>query len=81
MVNEKDFDNSYNESNDDVPLSMRVQYFVDKDGTKWFRKKPTQNIRTIQQNLVTEKIRRKRCGQKCEIRNRILGNIFFQSNN
>lgn len=55
MVNEKDFDNSYNESDDDVPLSMRVHYFVGKDGTKWFRKKPTQNIRTIQQNLVTEK--------------------------
>lgn len=34
---------------------MRVQYFVGKDGTKWFRKTPTQNIRTIHQNLVTEK--------------------------
>jgi len=34
---------------------MRVQYFVGKDVTKWFCKKPTQNIRTIQQNLVTEK--------------------------
>ncbi|KAE9528810.1 hypothetical protein AGLY_012385 [Aphis glycines] len=54
-VNEMDFDNSYNESDDDVPLSMRVQYFVGKDGTKWFRKNPTQNIRTIKQNLVTEK--------------------------
>jgi len=54
-VNEMDFDNSYYESNDDVPLSMRVQYFVGKDGTKWFRKNPTQNIRTIKQNLVTEK--------------------------
>lgn len=34
---------------------MRVQYFVNKDSAKWFRKQHTQNICTIQQNLVTEK--------------------------
>jgi len=59
---------------------MRVQYFVGKDGTKWIRKKPTQNIRTTQQNLVTEKSGVKGVA-KSEIRNRILGNVFFKSNN
>ncbi|KAL5237045.1 hypothetical protein ACI65C_004455 [Semiaphis heraclei] len=47
----EDFDNSYNSSDDDVPFSMRVQYLFGKYGTKWFRKKPTQNIRTIQQKV------------------------------
>jgi len=33
---------------------MRVEYFLGKDGTKWFRKNNTK-VRTITQNKVTEK--------------------------
>lgn len=48
-----DFDCTYS-SSDDVPSNMRVEYFLGKDGTKWFRKNNTK-VRTITQNKVTEK--------------------------
>lgn len=42
----KNFDYYYHESYDKIPLYVLVPYFVGKDGTKWFRKKPAQNIAT-----------------------------------
>lgn len=46
---------SYHESDDEIPLSMRVECFYGKDGTKWNRRKP--NLRTKNQsyNKITEK--------------------------
>lgn len=48
-------DVSYHSSDDEVPLSMRVQYYTGKDGTKWSRKIPNQRVRISNYNRVTEK--------------------------
>lgn len=52
-----DFDKSHNKLDDDVPFGMSVRYFVRLVGTEWsyYKKKPTQNIRTTQQNKLNEK--------------------------
>lgn len=47
---------SYHESDDDLPLAMRlVDSYYGKDGTKWNREKPLQIRRAYAQNVLTEK--------------------------
>ena len=49
------YDN-YHESDDELPLSMRIlPYYVGKDGTKWNKRAPNQRVRTSKKNYVTEK--------------------------
>lgn len=38
ISNESDSDYSYNESGDDIPISMRRKFITGKDGTKWNRR-------------------------------------------
>lgn len=62
-VSLSDFDNTYHSTDDEIPLNMRVQYFLGIDGTKWFCKNNTK-IRTITRYEVNEK-----CGVKNEAKN------------
>lgn len=54
-TNNTSFSESFHESDDDIPLNMRVQCFYGKNSTKWYRKKPNQKKRIGIQNKVTEK--------------------------
>lgn len=46
---------SYHESDDEIPLSKRVQCFYGKDGTKWNCRKPNQRTKNPSYNKITEK--------------------------
>lgn len=46
---------SYHESDDEIPLSIRVECFYGKDGTKWNRRKPNQKIKIPSNYKITEK--------------------------
>ncbi|XP_060859046.1 uncharacterized protein LOC132936345 [Metopolophium dirhodum] len=46
---------SYHESDDEIPLSMRVGCFYGKDGTKWNRRKPNLRTKNPSYNKITEK--------------------------
>lgn len=47
---------NYHESDDELPLSMRIlPYYVGKDGTRWNKYASNQRVRTPKKNYVTEK--------------------------
>ncbi|KAL5242715.1 hypothetical protein ACI65C_010125 [Semiaphis heraclei] len=49
-------DDNYHESDDELPLSMRMlPYYIGKDGTRWNKRAPNQRVRTSKKNYVTEK--------------------------
>jgi hypothetical protein len=49
-------DDNYHESDDKLPLSIRMlPYYVGKDGTRWNKRAPNQKVRTSKKNYVTEK--------------------------
>lgn len=46
----------YHETNNKIPLNIRIKYIYELDGTNWYRCKWNERVKNTRYNKVTEKL-------------------------